>query len=104
VEPFFARVTYTDSSTAVVTASWTAPGVAAQTARLFDFAAPEVTSDTAQMIEVSFTEDGETVERMRRRSITMTPSRGGYVVPHSPRHADVLPSQPADGQLPDLQP
>jgi cytochrome P450 len=43
-------------------------------------------------------------ERMRRRSITMTPSRGGYVVPHSPRHADVLPPQPADGQLPDLQP
>jgi cytochrome P450 family 135 len=47
---------------------------------------------------------GRTSERMRRRSITMTPSRGGYVVPHSPRHADVLPSQPADGQLPDLQP
>ena len=43
-------------------------------------------------------------ERVRRRSITMTPSRGGYVVPHSPRHADVLPPQPADGQLPDLQP
>jgi cytochrome P450 len=43
-------------------------------------------------------------ERMRRRSITMTPSRGGYVVPHFPRHADVLPSQPADRQLPDLQP
>jgi cytochrome P450 len=43
-------------------------------------------------------------ERMRRRSITMTPSRGGYVVPHSPRHADVLSPQPADGQLPDLQP
>ena len=43
-------------------------------------------------------------ERMRRRSITMTPSRGGYVVPHSSRHADVLPSQPADRQLPDLQP
>ena len=42
-------------------------------------------------------------ERMRRRSITMTPSRGGYVVPHSPRHADVLPPQPADRQLPDLQ-
>ena len=41
---------------------------------------------------------------MRRRSITMTPSRGGYVVPHSPRHADVLPPQPADRQLPDLQP
>ena len=44
-----------------------------------------------------------TGERMRRRSITMTPSRGGYVVPHSPRHADVLPPQPADRQLPDLQ-
>jgi cytochrome P450 family 135 len=43
-------------------------------------------------------------ERMRRRSITMTPAHGGYVVPHSPRHADVLPPQPADGQLPDLQP
>jgi cytochrome P450 len=43
-------------------------------------------------------------ERVRRRSITMTPSHGGYVVPHSPRHADVLPPQPADGQLPDLQP
>jgi cytochrome P450 len=43
-------------------------------------------------------------ERMRRRSITMTPSRGGYVVPHSPRHADVLPPQPADRQVPDLQP
>jgi cytochrome P450 len=43
-------------------------------------------------------------ERMRRRSITMTPSQGGYVVPHSPRHADVLPPQPADGQVPDLQP
>ena len=43
-------------------------------------------------------------ERMRRRSITMTPSRGGYVVPHSPRHADVLSPQPADRQLPDLQP
>ena len=42
-------------------------------------------------------------ERVRRRSITMTPSRGGYVVPHSPRHADVLPPQPTDGQLPDLQ-
>ena len=43
-------------------------------------------------------------ERMVRRSITMTPSRGGYVVPHSPRHADVLPPQPADRQVPDLQP
>jgi cytochrome P450 family 135 len=42
-------------------------------------------------------------ERMRRRSITMTPSRGGRVVPHSPR-AVVLPSQPADRELPDLQP
>lgn len=44
-----------------------------------------------------------TGERVRRRSITMTPARGGYVVPHSPRHADVLPPQPADRQLPDLQ-
>ncbi len=44
-----------------------------------------------------------TGERVRRRSITMTPARGGYVVPHSPRHADVLPPQPTDGQLPDLQ-
>ena len=47
-------------------------------------------------------------ERMRRRSITMTPSRGGYVVPHAlasaPRHADVLPPQPPDRELPDLQP
>jgi cytochrome P450 len=44
-------------------------------------------------------------ERMRRRSITMTPSQGGYVVPHSPpRHADVLPSQSPHDQLPDLQP
>jgi cytochrome P450 len=42
-------------------------------------------------------------ERMRRRSITMTPSRGGYVVPHSPRHADVLSPQPAYRQLSDLQ-
>jgi cytochrome P450 family 135 len=42
-------------------------------------------------------------ERVRRRSITMTPSRGGYVVPHSARDADVLPPQPADRQLPDLQ-
>jgi cytochrome P450 family 135 len=41
-------------------------------------------------------------ERVRRRSITMTPARGGYVVPHSPR-ADVLPSQPPDRELPDLQ-
>ena len=43
-------------------------------------------------------------ERMRRRSITMTPSRGGYVVPHSWRSADVLPPQPLDRELPDLQP
>jgi cytochrome P450 family 135 len=47
-------------------------------------------------------------ERMRRRSITLTPSRGGYVVPEalasSPRHADVLPPQPPDRELPDLQP
>ena len=47
-------------------------------------------------------------ERMRRRSITMTPSRGGYVVPHAlasaPGHADVLPPQPPDRELPDLQP
>ncbi|HEY6692835.1 MAG TPA: cytochrome P450 [Solirubrobacteraceae bacterium] len=48
-------------------------------------------------------------ERMRRRSITLTPARGGYVVPHarvlasSPRHADVLPSQSPDRELPDLQ-
>jgi cytochrome P450 len=46
-------------------------------------------------------------ERMRRRSITLTPARGGYVVPHAlaspPRHADVLPSQPTDRELPDLQ-
>jgi cytochrome P450 family 135 len=42
-------------------------------------------------------------ERVRRRSITMTPSRGGYVVPHSARHADVLPPQPADGQLSHMQ-
>jgi cytochrome P450 len=47
-------------------------------------------------------------ERMRRRSITLTPARGGYVVPEalasSPRHADVLPPQPPDRELPDLQP
>jgi cytochrome P450 family 135 len=44
-------------------------------------------------------------ERMRRRSITMTPSRGGYVVPHfPPRHATVLPPQPPDRELPDLRP
>jgi cytochrome P450 len=43
-------------------------------------------------------------ERMRRRSITMTPSRGGHVVPHSRRDADVLPPQPAGRELPDLQP
>jgi cytochrome P450 len=47
-------------------------------------------------------------ERMRRRSITLTPSRGGYVTPHAlassgARHADVLPSQPPDRELPDLQ-
>jgi cytochrome P450 family 135 len=46
-------------------------------------------------------------ERMRRRSITLTPARGGYVVPHAlaspPRHADVLPPQPTDRELPDLQ-
>jgi cytochrome P450 family 135 len=46
-------------------------------------------------------------ERMRRRSITLTPARGGYVIPEalasSPRHADVLPSQPPDRELPDLQ-
>jgi cytochrome P450 family 135 len=47
-------------------------------------------------------------ERMRRRAITLTPARGGYVVPEalaSPRlDADVLPSQPPDRELPDLQP
>jgi cytochrome P450 len=48
-------------------------------------------------------------ERMRRRSITLTPARGGYVVPEplaSPaaRDADVLPPQPPDRELPDLQP
>jgi cytochrome P450 len=46
-------------------------------------------------------------ERMRRRSITLTPARGGYVVPHalasSRLHADVLPPQPSDRELPDLQ-
>ena len=46
-------------------------------------------------------------ERMRRRSITLTPARGGYVVPEplasSPRHADVLSPQPPDRELPDLQ-
>jgi cytochrome P450 len=46
-------------------------------------------------------------ERMRRRSITLTPARGGYVVPEAlaspPRHADVLPSQPPDRELSDLQ-
>jgi cytochrome P450 family 135 len=46
-------------------------------------------------------------ERMRRRSITLTPARGGYVVAEalasSPRHADVLPPQPPDSELPDLQ-
>jgi cytochrome P450 len=48
-------------------------------------------------------------ERMRRRSITLTPARGGYVVPEAlasstARHADVLPPQPPDRELPDLQP
>jgi cytochrome P450 len=47
-------------------------------------------------------------ERMRRRSITLTPARGGYVVPEAlaspPRHADVLPPQSPDRELPDLQP
>jgi cytochrome P450 len=48
-------------------------------------------------------------ERMRRRSITLTPARGGYVVPESlaspaARHADVLPPQPPDREVPDLQP
>jgi cytochrome P450 family 135 len=46
-------------------------------------------------------------ERMRRRAITLTPARLGYVVPEalaSTSHADVLPSQPADRELPDLQP
>jgi cytochrome P450 family 135 len=47
-------------------------------------------------------------ERMRRRSITLTPARGGYVIPDSlassaARHADVLPPQPPDRELPDLQ-
>jgi cytochrome P450 len=47
-------------------------------------------------------------ERMRRRSITLTPARGGYVVPQplassAASHADVLPSQPSDRELPDLQ-
>jgi cytochrome P450 len=46
-------------------------------------------------------------ERMRRRSITLTPARGGCVIPHAlaspPRHADVLPSQPPHRELPDLQ-
>ncbi len=48
-------------------------------------------------------------ERMRRRAITLTPARGGYVIPSALasfplRHADVLPPQPTDRQLPDLQP
>jgi cytochrome P450 len=51
--------------------------------------------------------DREEGERMRRRSITLTPARGGYVVPKalasSPRDADVLPPQPPDRELPDLQ-
>jgi len=47
-------------------------------------------------------------ERMRRRSITLTPARGGYVIPEAlassaARNADVLPSQPLDRELPDLQ-
>jgi cytochrome P450 len=47
-------------------------------------------------------------ERMRRRSITLTPARGGYVIPDSlassaARHADVLPPQPHHRELPDLQ-
>jgi cytochrome P450 len=46
-------------------------------------------------------------ERMRRRSITLTPARGGYVFPEplaSPaRDADVLPPQPPDREVPDLQ-
>jgi cytochrome P450 len=46
-------------------------------------------------------------ERMRRRSITLTPARGGYVTPESlaspARHADVLPPQPPDREVPDLQ-
>jgi cytochrome P450 len=47
-------------------------------------------------------------ERMRRRSITLTPARGGYVTPESlaspaARHADVLPPQPDHRELPDLQ-
>jgi cytochrome P450 family 135 len=47
-------------------------------------------------------------ERMRRRSITLTPARGGYVVTEAlassaARHADVLPSQPHHRELPDLQ-
>jgi cytochrome P450 family 135 len=47
-------------------------------------------------------------ERMRRRSITLTPARGGYVVPEplasSRPHADVLSPQSPDRELPDLQP
>jgi cytochrome P450 family 135 len=48
-------------------------------------------------------------ERVRRRAITLTPARGGYVVPEAlasfPAHdADVLPPQPTDRELPDLQP
>jgi cytochrome P450 family 135 len=62
----------------------------------------EVLRAVAHRFELSAARRG--AERMRRRSITMTPSHGGYVVPHSPRHADVLPPQPSDGQLPDLQP
>ena len=61
VEPFFARVSYSDSSTSVVTATWTAPATMAQSARLFHFAAPEVTSDTTQSLAVSYSENAVTV-------------------------------------------
>ena len=61
----------------------------------------EVLRAVANQFELSPARHGG--ERMRRRSITMTPAQGGYVVPNSPRHADVLPPQPSDGQLPDLQ-
>ena len=48
-------------------------------------------------------------ERVRRRAVTLTPARGGYVIPEALAsealpHADVLPPQPTDRQLPDLQP
>jgi cytochrome P450 len=47
-------------------------------------------------------------ERMRRRSITLTPARGGHVIAESlasaaRRHADVLPPQPPDREMPHLQ-